>query len=301
MRILVMYNNFAADKKSAHSRNKFLEELKNSRIEFDLLEPENGEESTELLAEKELSNYDAIACAGGDGTLFRMLNGYMKNSSAQKIPIAVIPTGTGNAFARDIGLNSGDIPKSVALIKSSQKKKIDIGKFKTQGKEYYFANVIGLGFVTDVARTAHKFKIIGSAAYTLGVLYHTIFLKSFPVKLILDDSVIEKDAVFIEISNTRYTGKDFLMAPAAQIDEGLFDITIMTKCTRTKLLSGLPKIFKGKHIEMKEVETYRASKIKIETGTSKILTPDGEILGGTPLEIECLPNILEVFADEPAT
>ena len=114
------------------------------------------------------------------------------------------------------------------------------------------------------------------------------------MKIYLDDNLIERACTFIEVSNTRYTS-NFLMAPAAKIDDGLFDITIAGQFGRLKLLQSFPKIFTGEHINLEEVETYQAKKIKIESEISKVLTPDGELVGITPVEINCLPKAIEVF------
>lgn len=106
--------------------------------------------------------------------------------------------------------------------------------------------------------------------------------------------MLERDCIFIEISNTRYTA-NFLMAPNAEIDDGRLDIMILKKLSRIKLLKSCPKIFTGEHIHMEEVETYQARNIKIITDFPKILTPDGEVLGITPIEVECLYQQVEVL------
>ena len=98
----------------------------------------------------------------------------------------------------------------------------------------------------------------------------------------------------MEISNTRYTA-NFLMAPAAKIDDGLLDITLLNKVNRRKLLQSFPTIFTGEHIHLDEVETFQAEKIKVESQVPKVLTPDGELVGITPVEVECLHKAIRVF------
>lgn len=293
MKILVIYNNYAAQNKSAKFINQFKRELQTKEIDSDIIFTKNSDDAVSTVQSADFEDYDAIVSAGGDGTLFKVVNGYMNNSSVKRIPLGVIPVGTGNAFARDCGLDSRQIGDAVSAIKMGKKKKIDVGKFTTNGKEFYFINIIGLGFVTDVAKTAHRLKMFGGLSYTIGVLYHTIFLKPFPVIIEHDGIIKEREVSFIEVSNTRYTGKDFLMAPNAKIDDGLLDITLMKKSSRLTLLGGLPKIFKGEHIHMPEVESIQAKSIKIITESPKVLTPDGEIFGSTPLTIECEHQTLE--------
>ncbi|MBI9071495.1 MAG: diacylglycerol kinase family lipid kinase [Melioribacteraceae bacterium] len=293
MKTIIVFNQFAANDRSLNLISEVKTELEKNEIIYDLELTESSENAVKLIRDINLDHYDAILTAGGDGTLFSMINGYMQNNSKKRIPIGIIPTGTGNAFARDLGFTGNNIADTIAAIKRRITKNVDIGKLITEGNTFYFANIIGLGFVTDVARTAHGLKMFGSASYTLGVLYHTLFLKPFQVIIEADGKTIKRSVIFIEISNTKYTGKDFLMAPSAKNDDGLFDITIMNKGTRLKLLSGLPKIFKGEHINMREVETIRAKDIKIKTDEPKVLTPDGEIFGSTPFEVVCIPEAIE--------
>jgi diacylglycerol kinase (ATP) len=158
----------------------------------------------------------------------------------------------------------------------------------------HYLNILGLGFVADVVLSASRMKILGNLSYTIGVLLRTISLKPYHFHMELDGRVIDGEGVFTEISNTRYTS-NFLMAPAARIDDGLLDITVLGRLTRRRLLAAFPLIFTGEHVKIPEVQTYTARHISISTDTPKVLTPDGELLGQTPVEVDCLPRDIEVF------
>lgn len=295
MKALLIYNETAGHNSGAKYLPKVKSLLDEHKIEYDLLLTQHHGHGVELAETAELDKYDALLAAGGDGTMFEVVNGYFKNNSTSKPPIGVIPVGTGNAFSRDLELESYDIEAAIKIIAGGKTKKTDVGLIKTEGKEYYYVNIVGLGFVTDVTRTAQHLKIFGDLSYKLGVLYHTLFLKSHKLKITLDGKTYERDNVFVEISNTRYTGRDFFMAPDAKIDDGLLDVTLLNKSSRMRLLSCLPKIFTGDHVTMDEVDTFQAAEIKIETDTPQYLSPDGELFGSSPAEIVCLPNAIEVF------
>ena len=85
------------------------------------------------------------------------------------------------------------------------------------------------------------------------------------------------------------------MAPDAEIDDGLLDVTLLWKATRRRLIQCFPKIFTGEHIHMAEVEHFKAKSISVETSVPKILTPDGELMGITPVKVECLRQAVPVF------
>jgi YegS/Rv2252/BmrU family lipid kinase len=294
MKALLLYNPQAghgrAKKILPHIESLFTKE----GIEFDLYLTDYPEHGIEIIRQINFDNYDCIVAAGGDGTLFEVINGYFKNNSSKRIPLGILPIGTGNAFARDLDLDNSHIEDAIQIISDRKSKKVDVGNFRTHGQEYYYLNILGMGFVADVTETAHKLKMFGNLSYTLGVFYRTIFLKSNQVTLDIDGTKIERDSTFIEISNTRYTA-NFLMAPMAKIDDGLLDITLAGKFSRTRLIQCFPKIFTGEHISLDEVETFQASHIKIQADESKVLTPDGELVGITPVEVRCLPGAIEVF------
>ncbi|HOC24470.1 MAG TPA: diacylglycerol kinase family lipid kinase, partial [bacterium] len=100
---------------------------------------------------------------------------------------------------------------------------------------------------------------------------------------------------FVEISNSRKTGGDMIMAPDASIDDGLLDVVILNKLSRLRLLSALPRIFAGTHLKMREVEHFTASTMSFRTTPAKVLTPDGEITGTTPITVNVLPGKIRVF------
>lgn len=294
MKILLIYNPFAGNKRAKKILTKVESLFTKHNIDYDLSLTEYPEHAVELVSKADFNKYDGIIAAGGDGTLFEVINGYYKNLSKKRIPIGVIPIGTGNAFARDLKLDGKKYEEAIEIISLNKTRKVDVGHFYTHGQDYYFLNIIGAGFVAEANATAQKFKVFGDFSYTIGVLYRTILLKSHNLTIEIDGKKLKRDCTFIEISNTRYTA-NFLMAPNAKIDDGLLDVTLINKLTRRKLLKSFPKIFTGDHIYLDEAETYQAKKIKIESDVTKVLTPDGELVGVTPVEINCLYQAIEVF------
>ena len=294
MKALLLYNPQAGHGRGKKNLPEVESLLTKHGIDFDLYLTDYPEHGIEIVRAADFGNYDCLLAAGGDGTLFEVINGYYKNTSSKKIPLGILPIGTGNAFARDLNLDNSHIEDAIKIIQKKNPRKVDVGYFKTHGQEYYYLNILGMGFVADVTETAHKLKLFGNLSYTLGVFYRTIFLKSTNVTLEIDGKTIERESTFIEISNTRYTA-NFLMAPNAKIDDGLLDITLAGKFSRYRLLQCFPKIFTGEHIYLDEVETFQAKRITIHTDESKVLAPDGELVGITPVEIKCLPQAIEVF------
>ncbi len=298
MKSIVIYNKFASIEKAEKRIVPIKESFRKHNIEAKFFFAENAQLAFQFISDTDLTQFDNIISVGGDGTLFQVVNASMAKAPEERRPIGVIPLGTGNAFCRDLGLKPNDYELAVKAIKQGVTKQVDVGVFRTGEHNLYFSNILGLGFVTDVAKTANKLKLLGKISYTLGVLYHVIFLKPFDVTIEYDGKKVEREVIFVEVSNTRYTGSDFIMAPNAIINDGLLDVTILLNTSRSKILRSLPKIFTGTHIHIKEIETFRAKQLKITTEQPKTLTTDGEIIGATPIDINCLPKELDFIIND---
>ena len=250
----------------------------------------------ELAAKSELSGFDGIVAAGGDGTLFEVLNGLYRHDRQKRVPLGLIPVGTGNAFARDLGLLPGDWKKGIGIIGAGRVQALDVGRVDSGSEVFHFLNVIGLGFPVDAMKTAKKFKSIGSSAYSIAVIREMLRLKSYQLTIEIDGESIQQDNIFVEISNTRYTGTSFLIAPGARLDDGLLDVTLLRRLSRLRLLRLFPTIYSGRHVKFDEVSTYQAKTIKIMLPRNEQLAPDGEFYGETPVTITCLEKDLQFFS-----
>ncbi|MCF6264456.1 MAG: diacylglycerol kinase family lipid kinase [Xanthomonadales bacterium] len=244
----------------------------------------------EYLSACDLSQYSAVIVIGGDGTLHEALNGLYRQDKSRRIPLGLIPAGTGNAFARELDLLAGQWQKAVDIICAGNIRNIDCASYRYAGEQRYFINIISMGFGVDAGHTAKKLKFLGKSAYTLATLWQTLFLRSWPLRITLDGQRIEHSTILASVSNSRYTGTSFLIAPDAQLDDGLLDVLLLTDISRLKILRLFPSIYSGKHIHYQEVSLQRAKHILIETDEPKELTPDGEFSGSTPVEIQCLPQ-----------
>jgi len=295
LKVLLIFNPHAANGRAA----KLLPGIQAGLglfSELEVLPTAYAGHARELVAHSDLSNFDVIVAAGGDGTLFEALNGLYQHEKKDRIPLGLIPVGTGNAFARDLGLLPGDWEKGIGIIRAGRLRLLDVGRVQTRTEIFHFLNIIGLGFPVDAMKTAKKLKLTGKSAYSLAVIREMLRLKSYRLSIEIDGKIIEEDNVFVEISNTRYTGTSFLIAPAARLDDGLLDVTLLRDLPRLRLLRLFPTIYSGRHVEFEEVSTYTASTVKIMMPENQLLAPDGEFYGETPVTVTCLKQDLEIFS-----
>lgn len=247
------------------------------------------EELPKYLHEK----WDVIAALGGDGTLFQVLNACLRTPHFNT-PLALLPAGTGNSFAQEF--RHGKSRSDWERILDGQLAPVDVLHCRLHepvdwyGGEYYFVNVVGAGFVSEVNITSQRYKNFGMFSYALSVFLTLMKLRAARLKMTLDGQELERDSVFVMICNSRYIGGNMKVAPAAQIDDGWMDIVLAKKISRTGLLRAFPSVFAGAHVNHPKIEMLRGKKLRLESDPPQLLTPDGEILGQTPVEIEVLPR-----------
>jgi diacylglycerol kinase (ATP) len=250
----------------------------------------------ELVANSKLAEYDGLVAAGGDGTLFEVLNGLYLHPKATRIPLGLLPIGTGNAFARELDLESDTLTHAIDLIHRGLTRQVDVGFAKSADKSFYFVNIVSMGFAVDAGMVAQKMKFFGKMAYTLATLWQVLNLKSYPLVMEIDGKSITSDNVFVTLSNSRYTGTHFLIAPDAKIDDGQLDVTILENLPRLRLLKLFPSIYSGRHVEYAEISSYKGTHISIRSPKGFLLGPDGEFCGHSPVDISCLSRDLKIFA-----
>ncbi len=243
-----------------------------------------------------VSTDTAVVAVGGDGTLFEVINGLTRNrvnGTVVPVPLGQIPVGTGNSFIRDLDIH--DPQEAVQAILGGNTRAVDLGILNCEAGEYHFINLLGAGFVSSVAHRARYYKRWGALSYVLGVIRETAILAAQDLVLTIDGKRIERTGHFVEICNSRYTGGKMMIAPDARIDDGLFDVVVMSRVTRRKLLSLFPAIFSGTHVQDRSVEVFRGRTVRVQTAAPWLLTPDGETFGATPITAEILPKAIRVF------
>jgi len=245
LKLLLVYNAHAGNKKAGNIFDDVKTYFAHKEIELDIKLTEYRWHGIDIVKDADLNKYDGIIAAGGDGTLFEVINGCYQNGASDMPPIGLLPNGTGNAFARDLDMRTFEWEKAIDIIHKAKTRKVDVAKFSTEGKEYYYLNILGLGFVADVSASAHPIKFLGNFAYTVGVFYQLTFLNTFEVDIEIDGKKLQRQNIFVEVSNTRWTGSTFLMAPEAEIDDGFLDVILLNKVTRRRLLKLFPQFLKG--------------------------------------------------------
>jgi diacylglycerol kinase (ATP) len=296
LKLLIIFNPYAAYGRSAKKLTEIKSRLTGLGIQATFLATKHAGHGRELVASSHLADYDGLIAAGGDGTLFEVLNGLYEHPKQHHIPLGLLPIGTGNAFARELFSEPGNLTKAIELLHRGRTRKVDVGFFESTDISFYFLNIVSMGFAVDAGLTAKKIKFFGKSSYTMATLWQVLRLKTVPMTIEIDAEIIKRKNVFVTISNSRFTGTSFLIAPDAKIDDGQFDVIVLENISRLRLLKLFPTIYSGRHIAYPEVASYKAARVVIHSPEGLLMGPDGEFCGRSPARISCLHQDLTIFS-----
>ncbi|MCK9324562.1 MAG: diacylglycerol kinase family lipid kinase [Bacteroidales bacterium] len=247
---------------------------------------------------------DYLVAVGGDGTLNEVINGYLKcqDSRRDQVILGLLPYGTGNDFARGLGIRR-DLDQFEALLEKSAPVKLDAGALRFRKKDgslfvRYFDNIADLGLGADVVARVNgvhlRKKVLGGTlTFFLSVIATFVTFRHKHIKVTWDGFSWEGPVLSLVVANGRYFGSGFGIAPEARMDDGLFEVVILGKLSIIHYLKNFANLRACRKVDHPEVFYYRTSSLKVEEEKAvSIVEADGELEGNVPLEFECLPGVL---------
>lgn len=240
------------------------------------------------------SDAHSLMVAGGDGTLNRIVNALIHHPQKRTLNLALIPNGTGNSFALDLGIRTQE--DTLQALKQNNLVQVDIGVLKTKQQTRYFINNFGIGLVYDITRLAAKLRPLGSLSYAIATLVKLIRLPALPVQLTIDGQKQNTRVLFLDICNSRFTGGDMNMAPDVTLTDRQFQMVWVPPISRLTLLRTFPKLYAGTHLTEDFVHHQMAQ--RIELSSTDVEVPcilDGDLTGSLPLQIEMSDQTLPFY------
>lgn len=254
---------------------------------------------TELAAEAARDRWDGIVAIGGDGTVQEAVNGLLDSP----IPLGIIPVGTGNDFARNLGIPR-DPDRAAAVIGARRVRRVDLGE--VNGRRY--VQVAGVGFDAQVAAmvSANRSRLPGGGAlpYLWGALHQLMTFQNRELTITLQGSEGEQEvrrvpALMTAVGNSRFYAGGLKICPEARVDDGLLDVCIIGDLNRWQRVEVLARVFSGAHVRHPKVQYTRARALHIEGPRDLLIQADGQIIGNLPATLRALPQAITVFAPGP--
>lgn len=277
--------------------------LRNDDIRHDAVFTEHKHHATELTVTAANQGYRRIIVIGGDGTLNEVVNGLFiqKTVEPREILLAVIAVGTGNDWVRTFGIPQ-HYSEAIRAIREGRSFLQDVGTVTYTESHYtqtrYMANVAGLGFDAYVISTFNHLKMKGYKGgwmYLYSILKSYFRYKSSGARIWVDDEVVFNDLMFsLAIGICKYNGGGVQQLPNALADDGLLDLTIIRPVHWWHIVFRLKKLFNGDIYQIGHVIHAQGRKVKIEAAPSIQLETDGELMGGTPVEVNIRQRAIRV-------
>lgn len=262
-----------------------------------VLETARPGHATVLAREAAAQGASVVAACGGDGTVNEVAHGLLGTPAA----LGVVPLGTGNDFARTIGVY-GNLPMAMETIRLGRTSPLDLIRWRCAELTGICVNVAGCGFDAEVARRTNLGSgwLRGTSAYIYAVLGALASYKPVDLSLSLDGEALAAKAMLCAIANAKSYGGGMKIAPMANISDGILDVVLVKETAIFEFLRAFPSVFSGKHLSHPKVLTRTAQSIRIESAEPTPALVDGEIVGQLPIELEILPNALRVVTPGPA-
>jgi diacylglycerol kinase (ATP) len=266
-------------------------------LSFDLAETERAGHASGIVAARGAA-YDAVLVAGGDGTLHEAIQSF----DLERHRLAVLPWGTGNDFAWLHGFSAD--PRDVAArISAGGERKVDLGEWEaamTDGstRRGRFHNSLGFGFEAVVNHESHRItKIKGPPLYLAALVKALRSFRSYPVRLEWDGGGHEGDVALLALAIGKRVGGAFLLAPAAQSDDGLLDLVFAGRMGRARMLTLLPRTLDGSYVHDRIVRTHRTGAFSLTAPEGIPAYVDGEFIDVNlrSLSARVLPGALRTF------
>ena len=246
---------------------------------------------------------DAILIFGGDGTIHRHLPALVR----LKLPVLIVPAGSGNDFARALNLRS--VRNSLRVWRrfesgKIQARAIDLGVIvptASPERTHYFCGVAGCGLDSAAARRANQMPrwLRGHGGYALALLPLLLKLPAYSMQLTQvtgkDRTEAERLTLLAAFANTQFYGDGMRIAPKADFVDGKLDICRIAVLNPFKLFCMFPTVYFGRHLLLPEVEYSRAERVHVQTEPPLEIYADGEFVCETPAEISVAAGALRVI------
>jgi diacylglycerol kinase (ATP) len=234
--------------------------------------------------------FDLVIAAGGDGTIYEVINGMAEHPHRPKL--GIIPTGTTNDFARALGVPR-TIEKATEVLCKGHEIPVDIGRVNDK----YFVNIAGAGKLTELTYDVpSKLKtMLGQLAYYLKGMELLPSIRPTSVSIEYDGKLFEGEVMMFLVANTNSVGGFEKLAPKSCYNDGMFDLVILKKTNLAEFIRIATLAIRGEHINDPNIIYTKANRIKVNTDEKMQLNLDGEYGGMLPGEFVNLHHHFQII------
>ena len=232
--------------------------------------------------------FEKIIAAGGDGTINEIVNGIAGNN----VSLGLLPLGTMNVFATELGLPANNLPLCWEIIQANRTRRIDLPS--ANGK--HFVQLAGVGLDAQVVKeTSRAFKhSFGPLSYLISAAQ--IASRQPPRLRIESENAITEEGSFVLVGNGRLYGGRLPFFKQAVIDDGLLDVLVFKRLSYVDIIRYLQNVIFTPQITSPEVEYFQTRRVRVSSEENVPVEIDGELIGDCPVEFQIQAGGLRVLA-----
>jgi diacylglycerol kinase (ATP) len=260
-------------------------------------------DATELARVAVAARCKVVLAAGGDGTVHEVVNGLVGSGTA----MGVLPVGTGNVWAKEIGLPTLGLTQPDRLLAAARMlvdgevRWVDVGRVGDR----YFLNSAGVGIDATVTaqvepRTRTAKQLGGILPYLVAGVSIARDFRGVGSTIVVDGRAVRTTMLLVVVSNIQLYGGVVKMTPEARLDDGLLDVRIFRGMGPSWVFRHVAGVFTHRHLRDPMVSHYQARRVTIHTAEPFPVQLDGEPVGTTPISVEVIPRSLRVLVPRAA-
>jgi diacylglycerol kinase (ATP) len=273
-----------------------LEKLRAGGIQIDIAETTRLGDGTSIARNGYAAGYRKFIAVGGDGTSYEIVNGlFPEAESGERPSLAFLPLGTGNSFLRDFSDKGVEYALDALLKRKSQP--CDVIRLRHKDGILHYINLLSIGFSADVATLrARRFSGWGELGYQASIFICLARFKRrpFPLRVNGEQKVDRRPCLFLTFSNSKFTGGTMMIAPRAEVNDGLIEFVRWGPIGRIGLVRNLPTLYDGTHINHPLAETRAVKRVDFDLEAPVDVMIDGEVLTLHCQTLDVLPSAINV-------
>jgi diacylglycerol kinase (ATP) len=273
-----------------------LDRLRAGGISVEVAETCGPGHATQVARDAYAKGRTRFIAVGGDGTSYEIVNGlFPRDPSAPRPTLAFLPLGTGNSFLREFS-NRG-VEHALEALLAGRSQPCDVLRMKHSGGILHYINLLSMGFAADVATLrARRFSAWGELGYQASIFISLSRMRRrpFPLRIDQQGEFDRRPCLFLTFNNSKFTGGTMMIAPKAEVNDGLIEYVRWGPIGRVELVRKLPTLYDGTHINHPLAERYAVNRVDFELDAPVDIMVDGEVMSIRCQTLDVLPSALNV-------
>lgn len=295
---LAIVNPAAGGGKARKLLGPALERLQAGGIEVEVATTSRAGEASNIASDAYARGVRNFIAVGGDGTSYEVVNGLFPQALEGERPtLGFLPLGTGNSFLRDF--SDKGVEYAIESLLAQRSRPCDVMRLRHRGGVIHYINILSMGFSADVATLRERrFSGWGELGYVTAIFLTLARFnrRPFPVRVEGGEDFDRRSCLFLTFNNSKFTGGTMMIAPKAEINDGLVEYVRWGPIGRLGLIRNLPGLYDGTHINHPLAERKGVRQVKFDLDAPVDVMVDGEVLTLQCEELDVLPGALNVVA-----